>query len=80
MKKFIGSYFVLICIAATALCGCSSEMFDIGPGGLAERDAEFLTEMVPVVKVMAGSSLSTAVWLLPVSGTISQIGDTGQTC
>lgn len=40
MKKFIGSYFVLICIAATALCGCSSEMFDIGPGGLAERDAE----------------------------------------
>ena len=38
MKKIIGSYLVLICIAA-ALCGCSSEMFDIGPGGMSDKEA-----------------------------------------
>ena len=38
MKKIIGSYLVLICMAA-ALCGCSAEMFDIGPGGLSEKGA-----------------------------------------
>ena len=37
MKKFIGSYFVLICIAAMALCGCSNVMFDVAPGGMSEK-------------------------------------------